>query len=118
MPGCSDAETTAHDTFEAREGICRDFAHVMISMARALDIPARMVSAYAWKLDPPDFHAVVEVYLEGGWYLVDPSGLAPIDGLVRIGVGRDAVDASFMTIFGGSAELNSQSVSVESHGAS
>lgn len=112
-PGHSDATTTAHDTFTKRKGICRDFAHVMISVARALDIPARMVSAYAWNLSPPDFHAVVEVYLQGGWHLVDPSGLAPVEGLVRIGVGRDATDISFMTIFGGSAEINSQSVRVE-----
>ena len=112
VPGCSDERTTAHDTFTQGKGICRDFAHVMISFARALDVPARMVSAYAWGVKPPDFHAVVEVYLKGGWYLVDPTGLAPVDGLVRIGVGRDATDVSFMTIFG-SAKLNSQSVRVE-----
>jgi len=110
--GCSNEQTTAADTFEQKQGICRDFAHVIISFARALDIPARMVSAYAWKLDPPDFHAVVEVYLDGGWYLVDPTGLAPVEGLARIAVGRDATDISFMTIFG-SATLNRQSVSVE-----
>ncbi|HEY0625124.1 MAG TPA: transglutaminase family protein [Allosphingosinicella sp.] len=113
VPGCSDATTTAHDTFQQKKGICRDFAHVMISLARALDIPARMVSAYAWGLKPPDFHAVVEVWLDGGWQLVDPTGLAPVEGLVRIGVGRDATDISFMTIFGGSASLNRQSVRVQ-----
>lgn len=112
VPGCSDEQTNALDTFEQKQGICRDFAHVLISFARALDIPARMVSAYAWKLDPPDFHAVAEVYLDGGWYLVDPTGLAPMEGLVRIAVGRDATDISFMTIFG-TANLNSQSVTVE-----
>jgi transglutaminase-like putative cysteine protease len=111
-PGSSDAATTANDTFQQKKGICRDFAHVMVSFARALDIPARMVSAYAWDLDPPDFHAVVEVYLAGGWYLVDPSGLAPVEGLVRIGVGRDATDIAFMTSFG-TANMNNQQVSVE-----
>ena len=110
--GCSNEQTNALDTFEQKQGICRDFAHVLISFARALDIPARMVSAYSWKLDPPDFHAVVEVYLDGGWYLVDPTGMAPVEGLVRIAVGRDATDISFMTIFG-TARLNSQSVTVE-----
>lgn len=117
VPGCSDEATTAGDTFKQKQGICRDFAHVMLGFARALDLPARMVSAYAWNIDPPDFHAVVEIYLagEGGgaWYLVDPSGLATADGIVRIGVGRDATDISFMTVFGGSATLNSQSVGVE-----
>jgi transglutaminase-like putative cysteine protease len=111
-PGSSDGETTSADTFQQKQGICRDFAHVMISFCRALGLPARMVSAYAWRLDPPDFHAVVEVYLDGGWHLVDPTGLAPIEGLARIGVGRDAVDISFMTIFG-NAELRNQSVAVE-----
>lgn len=112
VSGCSNEQTTAHDTFMQRQGICRDYAHVMISFCRALDIPARMVSAYAWKVEPPDFHAIVEVYLQGGWYLVDPTGLAPVDGLVRIAVGRDATDISFMTIFGG-ADLNNQNVAVE-----
>lgn len=112
-PGCSDSATTADDTFQQRQGICRDFAHVFLSLARSRDIPARMVSAYAWNLDPPDFHAVAEVYLDGGWYLVDPSGLAPADGLVRIAIGRDATDVSFMTVFGGSAEFRGQSVEVK-----
>ncbi len=111
-PGSSNQDTTSADTFEQKKGICRDYAHVMISFARALGMPARMVSAYAWDLDPPDFHAVVEVYLQGGWYLIDPSGLAPIEGLARIGIGRDAADISFMTIFG-RGDLRSQSVAVE-----
>ena len=110
--GSSDATTTATDTLVAREGICRDYAHLMISFARAAGIPARMVSAYAWQLDPPDFHAVVEVWLDGGWRLVDPTRLAPVEGLARIVVGRDATDIAFMTVFG-SAELNEQSVKVE-----
>ena len=80
-------------------------------MARASGIPARCVSAYAWQLNPPDFHAVVEVWLDGAWHLVDPTRLAPVEGLVRIGVGRDAVDIAFMTAFG-TAELNEQRVSV------
>ena len=78
----------------------------------AADIPARMVAAYAWRLDPPDFHAVVEVWLDGEWRLIDPTGLAPVEGLVRIGVGRDATDISFLTIFG-EAECLSQTVTVE-----
>ncbi len=111
-PGSSDEDTTSVDTFLERRGMCRDYAHLMISFARALGLPARMVSAYAWQLDPPDFHAVVEVYLDGGWYLLDPTGLAPTAGLVRIAVGRDAADVSFMSIFG-AATLNAQSVAVE-----
>ncbi len=109
--GTSDASTTAVDVFVSRQGVCRDFAHLLASFARAAGVPARLVSAYAWQLDPPDFHAVVEVWLAGDWYLVDPTELAPLDGMVRIAVGRDATDIAFMTVFG-SAELIEQTVSV------
>jgi transglutaminase-like putative cysteine protease len=109
--GSSNQQTSAVDTFIAREGVCRDYSHVMAAFTRAAGIPARLVSAYAWQLDPPDFHAVVDVWLDGRWRLVDASGLAPIEGLVRIAVGRDATDISFMTIFG-SAELVEQQVRV------
>jgi transglutaminase-like putative cysteine protease len=110
--GSSDGTTTAADSFIRRQGVCRDFAHMLITFARAAGIPARMVSAYAWRLDPPDFHAVVELWLEDAWHLVDPTRLAPIDGIVRIAVGRDATDISFMTIFG-TAEMKAQSVAIE-----
>ncbi|MBU1375877.1 MAG: transglutaminase family protein [Alphaproteobacteria bacterium] len=109
--GVSDATSTAQDTFVDRAGVCRDFAHLAITLCRAADIPARAVSAYAWKLDPPDMHAVVEVYLGGRWRLIDPTGLAPIEGLVRVATGLDAADIAFMTIFG-QAELVSQSFAI------
>lgn len=110
--GVSDASSTALDTFADRAGVCRDFAHLAISFCRAADIPARAVSAYAWKLDPPDLHAVAEVYLGGRWGLVDPTGKAPVDGLVRVATGQDAADIAFMSIFG-SADLVSQRFHVE-----
>lgn len=110
--GVSDAKTTAVDSFVRREGICRDYAHLLIAFARAAGIPARMVSAYAWDLEPQDFHAVTEVWLEDQWHLVDSTCLAPVEGLARIVVGRDATDIAFMTIFG-SASLNEQTVEVE-----
>jgi transglutaminase-like putative cysteine protease len=110
-PGVSNVETTAERTFVDRAGVCRDFSHLGITLCRALNIPARAVSAYAWQLDPPDFHAVFEVYLDGGWWLVDPTRLAPIEGLVRIGIGRDAADIAFLTTTGPCTGL-SQSVTV------
>jgi transglutaminase-like putative cysteine protease len=110
-PGTSDTTTTAADAFVARQGVCRDFAHLMATLARAAGVPARMTSAYALGLKPPDFHAVTEVWLEGGWHLLDATGLAPAEGMARICVGRDATDIAFMTIFG-SAVMNSQSVTV------
>lgn len=98
--GVSHAATTAVDTLIDRAGVCRDFSHLAIALCRAGNIPARAVSAYAWTLEPPDLHAVAEVYLGGRWRLIDPSGLAPLDGLVRVATGRDAADIAFMTIFG------------------
>lgn len=96
----SDAGTTAQDSFARRAGVCRDYAHVLIAMARAAGVPARIVSAYAPDVTPQDFHAVVEVYLQGTWHLVDPTGMAQPSEIARIGVGRDAADVSFMTSYG------------------
>jgi transglutaminase-like putative cysteine protease len=109
--GVSTAATTAVDTFVDRAGVCRDFAHLAIALCRAADIPARAVSAYAWKLKPADLHAVVEVYVGGRWRLIDPTGKAPIEGLVRVATGLDAADIAFMTIFG-EAQLVSQHFAV------
>ena len=95
--GISDAQTTALGTFVDRAGVCRDFTHLAITFCRAIGVPARAVSAYALDLQPADFHAVLEVYLEDAWWLVDPTRLAPVGGLVRIGSGRDASDIAFMT---------------------
>jgi len=111
VSGSSDATTTATDAFIARQGVCRDYAHLMAAFSRAAGVPARLTSAYAWGLKPPDFHAVTEVWLDGGWHILDATGLAPPEGLARIGVGRDATDIAFMTIFG-SAVMNGQSVTV------
>jgi transglutaminase-like putative cysteine protease len=98
--GSSDTTTTAADTFSLRAGVCRDFAHLGITFCRALGIPARFVSCYAWQLEPQDFHAVFEAYLGDRWYLFDATRKASLDGLVRIGVGRDAADTAFATIYG------------------
>jgi len=111
VPGASDESTTAVDTFLERKGICRDYAHAMIALARASQIPARIASVYAPDVDPPDFHAVAEVWLGGAWHLVDATGMATPGSMARIGVGRDAADISFMTVFG-VARLNTQIVSV------
>jgi transglutaminase-like putative cysteine protease len=111
VSGASHGDTTAAQTFVQRQGVCRDFAHLMASMARAATIPARLVSAYAPDVSPPDFHAVVEVWLEGSWHLIDATGMSKPSEIVRIGVGRDATDIAFMTVFG-VAMLNEQSVTV------
>ncbi len=104
VSGSSDALTSAYDVVSQRSGVCRDFAHLGIAVARALGVPARYVSAYAWRLDPPDFHAVFEAFLRGpsgpGWYVFDPTRMAAPEGIVRIGIGRDAAEVAFCTQFG------------------
>lgn len=104
--GTTDAMTSAADTLLERQGVCRDFAHLAVALCRALGVPARYVSAYAWRLEPPDFHAVFEAWLQGldggAWYLFDATRKSAIDGLVRIGVGRDAGEVAFCSIFGAS----------------
>ncbi|SFU78395.1 Transglutaminase-like enzyme, putative cysteine protease [Methylobacterium sp. 174MFSha1.1] len=98
--GASDEETTADETLLKRAGVCRDFAHLGAAFCRALGIPARFVSCYAYGLVPSDFHAVFEAYLDGRWWLFDATRQANLDGLVRIGVGRDAAEIAFSTPFG------------------
>ena len=100
VEGSSDSLTSAYETFTSRAGVCRDFAHLGITLVRALGIPARFVSAYALELVPQDFHAVFEAYLGGRWYLFDATRLCPIDGIVKIAVGRDAADTAFATYYG------------------
>jgi len=111
VPGSSNSQTTALDSFVRREGICRDYAHVLITLARACGIPARIASVYALDVTPPDFHAVAEVFVGGAWYLVDPTGMAKPDTTAKIGVGRDAADVSFLMAYG-NAELIALSVAV------
>ncbi len=118
VPGCSTAQTTALDSFVERRGICRDYAHVLITLARASAIPARYCSVYAPGVDPPDFHAVAEVFLAdptvpggGAWHIVDATAMADPADTVKIGGGRDAADVSFMTVFG-DAQFEDKEVSV------
>ncbi|MEM1316803.1 MAG: transglutaminase family protein [Pseudomonadota bacterium] len=107
----SDGTTTAMDTWQKRAGVCRDYAHVMIALARSLCIPARMASVYAPDVTPQDFHAVAEIWIGGEWRLVDATGMAHPHQMVRVGVGRDAADVSFLTAFA-PVNLRSQTVKV------
>ncbi|MBH0084543.1 transglutaminase family protein [Salinibacterium sp. SWN167] len=96
-PGISLATDGAAHSMLARQGVCRDYAHLTISMLRAKDVPARYTSVYAPGLSPMDFHAVAEAYVDGAWWIVDSTGLAPRQSLVRIAAGRDAADTAFLT---------------------
>jgi transglutaminase-like putative cysteine protease len=114
-PGSTKSTTTAHEVFEQRAGVCRDFAHLGITMCRALNIPARIVVGYVWFDEPPqDFHAIFEAWIGGRWVLFDPTGMAPVDRLVRIGTGRDAKDVAFSTFFG-AVEMTRMEIKVLEH---
>lgn len=106
-PGASNTSTDAAESFITRQGICRDYAHVVIALARASTIPARYVACYSPGVCPQDFHAVAEVFLadpenpgSGTWQLIDATGMADPQETVKIGIGRDAADVSFLTSFG------------------
>jgi transglutaminase-like putative cysteine protease len=100
LGGITTSSTSAHDTLTERAGVCRDFAHLGIALCRALSIPARYFTAYAYNLNPQDFHACFEAYIGGEWIFFDPTKLVPANGLVKIANGRDAADASVASIFG------------------
>ena len=97
VPGSSRPIDGAVATLLARQGVCRDFAHLVVAFLRACDVPARLASVYAPGLSPMDFHAVAEAYVDGRWSIVDATCLAPRSTMVRIATGRDAADTAFMT---------------------
>lgn len=111
-PGATDGSSGTTDVLLQRAGVCRDFAHVSISLCRALGIPARYVSGYGVGVHPQDFHGFFEAFIGGSWYLFDPTGMTPVHQLVRIGFGRDAADTPFAT-FVGDAALTEKHVTVD-----
>jgi hypothetical protein len=105
VPGSSGPTDGAVETLLRRQGVCRDYAHLVVALLRALDVPARMAAVYAPGLEPMDFHAVAEALVDGCWRVVDATTLAPRAGLVRIATGRDAADTAFLSTYGGAATL-------------
>ncbi len=103
--GSSVGTDSAVDTLLARKGVCRDFAHLCIALLRALGVPARMAAVYAPGLSPMEFHAVCEALVDDAWWVVDATGHAPRQSLLRIATGRDAADTAFLTSFGAPVEL-------------
>ena len=100
-PGLSLGTDSAVTTLMTGQGVCRDYAHVVIALLRAMDMPARYAACFAPGLEPMDFHAVAEAYLDGAWYVVDATRLADRRSLVRIATGRDAADCAFLSYHGG-----------------
>ena len=102
-------------TLLAREGVCRDFAHLTAALLRANGVAARVVSVYAPGLSPMDFHVVTEALIDGAWFVVDPTCLAPRGSLVRIASGADAADVAFLTTLRGGVELNYMTVAASTN---
>ncbi|NCJ08757.1 transglutaminase family protein [Synechococcales cyanobacterium C] len=98
--GTSNASTSAVETAQSRQGVCRDFAHLGIALCRSLNIPARMVVGYLYELDPMDLHAWFEAYVGGQWFTFDATQAQPRGNRVTLAYGRDAADVALATQFG------------------
>ncbi|MCV7029916.1 transglutaminase-like domain-containing protein [Mycobacterium sherrisii] len=110
VPGSSDPIDGAADTLLAGAGVCRDYAHLVIALLRALNVPARLAAVYAPGCQPMDFHAVAEALIDGVWRVVDATCLAPRQSMVRIATGRDAADTAFLDNHGGAITLQNMTV--------
>jgi transglutaminase-like putative cysteine protease len=111
VSGSSRGTDGAVETLLHRRGVCRDYAHLAISLLRSKNVPARLVAVYAPGLSPMDFHAVAEVLIDGQWLIVDATGLAPRASMVRIATGRDAADTAFASVYGGAVDFYETTVS-------
>lgn len=116
VSGSSRGTDGAVETLLARRGVCRDFAHLAMSLLRAKDIPARLAAVYAPGLAPMDFHAIAEAWVDGQWFALDATGMAPRSSMLRISTGRDASDTAFLSTVGGALTLKEIKVSATSAG--
>jgi transglutaminase-like putative cysteine protease len=104
--GTSTPVTTALDVYEAKTGVCRDFAHLAITFARAMNIPARYAFGYLPDIDVPppyapmDFCAWFEAFLDGTWWTFDARNNERRRGRAVIARGRDALDVAMVTTYG------------------
>lgn len=110
--GVTNSSSSACDTLLDKVGVCKDFAHLGIALCRALDIPARYFTGYAYNLNPPDFHACFEAYIAGKWLFFDPTKLAVSNGLVKIAIGKDASEVAVASYFG---DVNCTFMKIECH---
>ncbi len=102
----ADPTRTAWEVFNQRRGVCRDYAHLAVTLCRCMNIPARYCTGYLADIGippphaPMDFAAWLEVYLGGAWHTFDPRNNAPRIGRVLVARGRDAADVALATTFG------------------
>jgi transglutaminase-like putative cysteine protease len=119
--GYARSTRTATEVFNEREGVCRDFQHLAITLCRCLNIPARYATGYLGDIGVPplplpmDFSAWFEVYLEDRWWTFDARHNTPRIGRVLMATGRDAADAAITTSFGSANLKKFQVVSDEVH---
>jgi transglutaminase-like putative cysteine protease len=106
VPGSTTGTDSASTTMATRRGVCRDYAHTVVALLRARDVPARVAAVYAPGVSPMDFHAVAEAWVGGRWLLVDATRLAPRPSFVRIATGRDSADIAFLTNYFGRLTLD------------
>jgi transglutaminase-like putative cysteine protease len=104
--GQADRTRSAYGAYQGRAGVCRDFAHLALTLCRCMNIPARYCTGYLGDIGVPpnpapmDFSAWFEVYLGGHWYTADARHNTPRIGRVLMGIGRDATDVALSTQFG------------------
>lgn len=110
--GSSNAQTSAVETAQQKEGVCRDYAHLGIALTRSLNIPARMVVGYLYGLEPMDLHAWFEAFVGGRWFTFDGTQAQPRGNRITIGYGRDAADVALTSNYG-ALELTEMKVTVE-----
>lgn len=97
---------TAWDTHQEQQGVCRDFAHLAITLCRCMNIPARYCTGYLGDIGVPpvdaamDFSAWFDVYLGGEWHTFDARHKHPRIGRILMARGRDATDTALTTVFG------------------
>ncbi len=105
------ATRSAWDGFNEKLGVCRDFAHLAITLCRCMNIPARYCTGYLGDIgvpaapEPMDFSAWFEAYLGGRWYTFDARHNTPRIGRILMARGRDATDVALSTTFGTSTLL-------------
>jgi transglutaminase-like putative cysteine protease len=104
--GSGRPDLSAWDVLQRGHGVCRDFAHLLVALARTFNLPARYVTGHLPDIGFPDptnhmdFHAYAEIYLGGKWFTFDARFNTPRIGRIKVSCGLDAVDGAFSTIYG------------------
>jgi len=120
-------DRTAFDGYRERVGVCRDFAHLAITLCRCVNIPARYCTGYLGDIGippvdaPMDFSAWFDVFIDGDWYTYDARHNQPRIGRILMARGRDATDTALTTSFGPTIlqrfEVFTDEIVADDHGA-